>query len=49
MNDHDLLVRIDERLSNLQKGFSNHIKHHWMMTIPLFAIITGLVITLLIK
>lgn len=49
MNDHDLLMRIDERLCGLSKHFSNHIKHHWMVTIPLLVIIVGLVITLLAK
>ena len=49
MNDHDLLVRIDERVCNLTKHFSNHIKHHWLITVPLLMIITGLVITLLVK
>jgi len=49
MNDHDLLVRIDERLSSLQKHFSNHIRHHWMVTIPLLMIIAGLIIALITK
>lgn len=49
MNDHDLLMRIDERVCTLTKHFSNHIKHHWAIAIPLLTIIIGLVIALLSK
>ena len=49
MTDHDLLMRIDERVCTLTKHFSNHIKHHWAVAIPLLMIIVGLVIALLSK
>lgn len=49
MNDHDLLQRIDERVWTLTKHFSNHIKHHWAVTLPLLGIIAALVIALLVK
>ena len=49
MNDHDLLVRIDERLSSLQIHFTNHIRHHWLLTVPLIMTVVGLVIALLTK
>ena len=49
MNDHDLLVRIDERTITMSKQFSNHIKHHWMVTIPVLVIALGLLIALLTK
>ena len=49
MNDHDLLIQLNERVSNLCTHFTNHIRHHWAITVPLLVIITGLVITLLIK
>lgn len=49
MTDHDLLVRIDERQTSLQTHFTNHIKHHWMLTIPLVMAVVGLVIALLAK
>lgn len=45
----ELLIRLDERVVNLTKHFTNHIKHHWMLTIPLLVIVVGLLITLLIK
>jgi len=47
-SDHDLLVCIDVKLRTLTKHFENHIKHHWMVTIPLISIIGGLVVTLII-
>ena len=49
MTDHDLLTRIDEKLDGLSKQFSNHIKHHWMVTIPIILIALGLVVALLTK
>ena len=49
MNDHDLLVRMDEKLTGLQKQFSNHIIHHWAVTIPVLLIALGLLIALLTK
>ena len=49
MNDHDLLVRMDEKLSGLSKQFSNHIRHHWAVTIPVIMIALGLLIALLTK
>ena len=45
----ELLVRIDERVCSLTKHFTNHIKHHWIVTVPLLTIIIGLVIALLTK
>ena len=49
MNDHDLLVRMDEKLDELSKQFSNHIRHHWMVTIPVLVIALGLLVALLTK
>ena len=48
-DERELLVRIDERLSGLQIHFTNHIRHHWMLTIPLVVAVVGLIFTLLIK
>jgi len=28
MNDHDLLIRIDERVGHLIKQMDNHLQHH---------------------
>lgn len=49
MDDHDLLIEAITILKELQKSFDNHIKHHWMLTIPLLMAVVGLIITLLIK
>lgn len=49
MNDHDLLMRMDEKLDGLSEQFSNHIRHHWMVTIPVLIIALGLLIALLTK
>jgi len=47
MTDHDLLMRIDERVESLSTHFSNHIRHHWMLTICLLIVIGGLVVAVL--
>lgn len=44
-----LLIRIDERVCSLTKHFTNHIKHHWAVTIPVLVIALGLLIALLTK
>lgn len=49
MNDHDLLVEINVKLDELSKQFSNHIRHHWLVTIPVITIALGLIIALLTK
>jgi len=49
MTDHDLLIQMNEKLSGLSKQFSNHIVHHWAVTIPVLVIALGLLIALLTK
>ena len=44
-----LLIRLEERVCNLTKHFSNHIKHHWMIAIPVIMLALGLLIALLTK
>ena len=44
-----LLIRLEERVCNLTKHFSNHIKHHWMISIPVIMLALGLLIALLTK
>lgn len=29
MNDHDLLIRIDERTDKIDRCMRNHLRHHW--------------------
>lgn len=41
--DHDLLIRIDERVQKLDRCMSNHLKHHWVVTAAaLTALLTAL-------
>lgn len=42
--DRELLIRLDERVCSLTKHFANHIRHHWMLTIPLALALLGVVI-----
>ncbi len=46
-NDHDLIITIDVKLDELKNQFSNHLKHHWAITITLLSItLTSLISTL---
>jgi len=45
----ELLIRMDERQATMEKQFSNHIKHHWLVTIPVLVIALGLLVALLTK
>jgi hypothetical protein len=41
-SDHDILIRMDEKLDGLNTGFTNHLNHHWTITvIALSAALTG--------
>ena len=43
VSDHDLLIRIDERVQKLDRCMSNHLKHHWVVTAAaLTALLTAL-------
>jgi len=33
LTDHDLLTRIDERVLKLDRCMTNHLAHHWALTI----------------
>ena len=50
MSDHDLLIRIDERVEKLTRCMRNHLRHHWAITLTAFtamlAAATSIVITL---
>lgn len=35
LTDHDLLVRIDERVDNNTTMMRNHLHHHWAVTLSL--------------
>ena len=41
--DHDLLIRIDERVRKLDRCMTNHLAHHWAVTLALVgAVLTAL-------
>lgn len=44
-----LLIRLEERVCNLTKQFSNHLRHHWMIAIPVVVMVLGLIAALLTK
>ena len=33
MSDHDLLIRIDERVLKMDRCITNHLRHHWAVTL----------------
>ena len=42
VSDHDLLIRIDERVQKLDRCMSNHLAHHWGVSIAvLVAVLTA--------
>lgn len=48
MSDNERLVRVETKLDMLTEHFKNHIKHHWMVTIPLIGVVGGLVVALIL-
>jgi len=47
-NDHDLLIRIDERVEKLDRCMTNHLRHHWAVTMTALAAALGAVLSLLV-
>jgi len=35
--DHDLLIRIDERVGKLDRCMTNHLAHHWAVSVAALA------------
>jgi hypothetical protein len=48
MDDHDLLVRIDERVKKLDICMSNHLKHHWIVFVTMVGALSTGIITLIL-
>lgn len=46
--DRDMLIRVDERTKVFTERFASHVKHHWMISIPVGLFILGLVVKLLV-
>jgi len=32
-SDHDLLICIEQKVKELQGQFTNHLRHHWAITV----------------
>ena len=47
MTDHELLVRIDERVNKIDRCLSNHLAHHWALTLAVGTALVGAVVTIL--
>ena len=42
-SDHDLLIRIDERVQKLDRCMTNHLAHHWTASVAVLgAVLTAL-------
>jgi len=46
MSDHDLLIRIDERVAKLERCMTNHLKHHWAVTLAALSAAVTLAVAL---
>lgn len=47
MNDHELLIRIDERTKTFEQQMTNHLQDHKKYMIMAWSTCVGLVITLI--
>lgn len=34
-SDHDILIRVDCRTEKIEGCLSNHLRHHWMVTMAI--------------
>ena len=48
MNDHDLLIEIHAEQKSLKEQFSNHLKHHFMVTLISLGATLSLIATLIV-
>ena len=48
-SDHDLLIRIDERVTKLDRCMTNHLRHHWAVTVLALGAVVSVVLSLLIQ
>ena len=46
--DHDLLIRIDERVQKLDRCMTNHLRHHWAVTMLALGAVLSAALSLLI-
>jgi len=48
-SDHDRLIRIEGKIDVLGKQFSNHLKHHWQVTLTFGAVALAAILALIFK
>ena len=48
-SDHDLLIRIDERVTKLDRCMTNHLRHHWAVTMLALGAVVSALLSLLIQ
>jgi len=49
LSDHDLLIRLDVQVGELNKRMSNHLAHHWAVELALATALLGVIAALLLK
>lgn len=47
-SDHDLLIRIDERVRKLDRCMTNHLRQHWAVTVLALGAVLGAVLSLIV-
>jgi len=49
VSDHDLLIKLNEKIIHIETMMKNHLAHHWAVTVALIGITaTAIVSTLLL-
>jgi len=48
-SDHDLLIRIDERVRKLDRCMTNHLRHHWAVTMLALGAVVSAILSLVIQ
>ena len=48
-SDHDRLIRMDQTMQLIEKQLSNHLKHHWAITIAMSTLLVGGLFALILK
>ena len=49
LSDHDLLIRLDVQVCELNRLMRNHLAHHWAVELALAIALIGAVVGLLFK
>ncbi len=48
LTDHDLLIRIDERVTKLDRCMSNHFKQHWAILLAAGTAMLGALLSVVV-